>query len=153
MNPSNINKNYDILLKIGVTMTHLMYFWLFPSKDMQIPPPPPQFCSHFYDTCAQCWIEWKINFPIFYFFSYGWLYLQFTDNAPEFSSVLPTKQIIQKRSDFCNFYFLLSILFINFRCWKNVQICMKDAQCSRRMKNQFSDFYFLRYGRFCTEIE
>ena len=28
---------------------------------------PPSFCSHCYDRCAQCWIEWKINFPIFIF--------------------------------------------------------------------------------------
>ena len=29
--------------------------------------PPPQFCSLFHERCAQCWIEWKINFTIFIF--------------------------------------------------------------------------------------
>ena len=28
------------------------------------PPPPLQNCSHFHERCAQCWIEWKINFLI-----------------------------------------------------------------------------------------
>ena len=39
------------------------------SKDKKPypPPPPSQFSSHFHERCAKCWIEWKINFPIFIF--------------------------------------------------------------------------------------
>ena len=47
--------------------------------------PPPQFCSHFHERCAQCWIEWKYNYIIFAIFIYElWLivftiYQKFTD--------------------------------------------------------------------------
>ena len=34
--------------------------------------------------------------------------------------------------------------------FKTVHIYMKYAECVKRMKNQFSNFYFLRYGRFFT---
>ena len=27
-------------------------------------PSPSQNCSYFHERCAQCWIEWKINFPL-----------------------------------------------------------------------------------------
>ena len=36
-----------------------------PTRNMQTPH--PHFCSHFYDRCVQCGIEWNINFPIFIF--------------------------------------------------------------------------------------
>ena len=30
-------------------------------------PPPLQKSANFHERCAQCWIDWKINFPIFIF--------------------------------------------------------------------------------------
>ena len=41
------------------------YLGPVPTKEMQIPP--PQFCSHFHETCWMCWNEWKINFPLLLF--------------------------------------------------------------------------------------
>ena len=37
---------------------------------------------------------------------------------------------------------------------KNGQICFsvpKDAECSESCENKFCNFYFLRYGPFCTK--
>ena len=53
---------------------------LVTSKDMQTHPPLPQEWPYLHERCAQCWNEWKIIFQILstFFFSYGWLYLQFT---------------------------------------------------------------------------
>ena len=127
---------------------------------MQTPPsPPPQKWSNFHERCPQCWIKWKINF-----LSYSWLYLQFTGNTPRFSSVLPTKKIVQKMSDLqerriknkisdLNFFFeLWSILFANFKCFylnnrpkkivKSGQICMKDQQCSETNEKSIFGFLF-----------
>ena len=61
------------------------------------PPPLPQKWPY---LCPLCWTEWKINFPIFIFASYGWLYLQFTSSLPQFSSVSPTKKMLSKVSKF-----------------------------------------------------
>ena len=49
-----------VSIKSKLTNTNRRFF---PTKDMQT---PPQFCSHFHDRCSQCWIKWKINFPIFW---------------------------------------------------------------------------------------
>ena len=71
----------------------------FPAKDMQTPSPLRINCSHFHETCGQCWIEWKINYHIFIFWVM-WLYLQFRSDTHEFSSVSPTKKkVIQKFSN------------------------------------------------------
>ena len=56
-----------------------------PTKDMQttpLPPPsqPPQKWSNFHERCAQCSIEWKINFPIFIF----WVIVDFFHNFQVF---------------------------------------------------------------------
>ena len=44
-------------------------------------PPPPQKWPYLHERCSLCWTEWKINFPIFDFLSYGCLYLQFSANT------------------------------------------------------------------------
>ena len=38
--------------------------------------PVPQFYFHWHERCAQCWIEWTINFPIFeiYIFWVSWVF-------------------------------------------------------------------------------
>ena len=92
-------------------------------------PPLPQFSSHFYDRCAQCWIEWKINFPISIFFElwlivfkiYGW-----------HTGTFQVGHQPKKKS------------------FKNGQINRKDEQWAETKKKQFSNF-FLTYGRFCTK--
>ena len=40
---------------------------------------PSQFCFHFYERCAQCWIELNINFPIFIF----WIIADCIYNLPK----------------------------------------------------------------------
>ena len=76
---------------------------IFPSKDMQ--PPLLQFFSHFNGRCAMCWIEWKINFPIFTFLSYSRFCLQF--------SIVFT---------------LITIKIFTKKIFKTFHIYMKDAQ-------------------------
>ena len=38
-----------------------------------------------------------------------------------------------------------------FQNFISFHICMADSECNERLKNQSSDFYFLRYSRFCTQ--
>ena len=45
----------------------------YPTKKMQTFPPSSQFWSHFNRRCAMCWIELKVNFPIFIF----WVIVEF----------------------------------------------------------------------------
>ena len=35
--------------------------------------------------------------------------------------------------------------------FKSGHIGIKDAQCAQTYDKQFPDYYFLRYGRFCTQ--
>ena len=60
------------------------------------PLPAPQFCSHFHERRAQCWIEWKINFQIFVIFISWFL----TDFISKLTKYLPTKKnVVQKCSN------------------------------------------------------
>ena len=62
---------YDMILnRNSYRKTSVAYHktGFFPAKDMQIAYPPCRHnCFHFHDRCAQCWIDWKINFPNFIF--------------------------------------------------------------------------------------
>ena len=88
--------------------------------------PPPQFCSHFHD----CWIEWKINFPILAIF----ILLVMVDCIYNLPKNYPTK----KKS-----------------CSKVAKfIGKKDADCSGKdfLVLELRNFSFLRYGRFCIGL-
>ena len=84
-----------------------------------------QFCSHFHERCAHCWVEWKINFLILAIYIF-WVMADCIYNLPK--NYRPKKEFI------------------------SVQIFREDADCS---ENDFlyhgfflCDFRFLRYGRF-----
>ena len=64
-------KNFPIFFSWNFFSRH--FFWSINILDFsqlrisKIPPPPSQFCYHYYDRCAQSWIDWKIKFQIFIF--------------------------------------------------------------------------------------
>ena len=85
--------------------------------------PHPQFCSHFYDRCAQCWIEWKINFPIYPIFIFRVMAIVFTiyDDTSGFSSLSPIKK----------------------KTFKSDQIYRKDDQWAETNEKSILPFFFL----------
>ena len=68
---------------------------------------PPQFCSHFYERCAMCWIELKINFTIFPIFIFR-VIVKFNWKL----TVLNTKMTITRK------IYILNIFFYRFRTLK-----------------------------------
>ena len=69
------------------------------------------------------------EFSDFYFSSYDCLYLQFYGDTADFPSVSLTKNRDSNLQEFTG----------------------KVRNMLKRMKNQFSDFNFLSYGRFCNQ--
>ena len=111
-----------VLMRFTPLMRHPC-FGFFPIRDMQstspllsIPPPPLQFCSDFNESCAMCWIEWKINFLIFIF----GVIVDFVHNFQVFNN----HKILKKK------------------IYNVVEFTWKMRNKLKRMKNQFPIFNF-----------
>ena len=100
---------------------------LFPTEYMQTQPPHPRlsFAPIFMIDAHSAERNEKSIFR-FLFMSCGWLYLQFTGDAPGYSSVLPSKKKVVK-------------------CKEKMHNELK------RLKNPFSYYYFFSYVRYCTQ--
>ena len=91
-------------------------------------PTPPQFWCSFNERRAMCWNEWKINFPIFIF--------RFIVNIHRKLGWFEYKSTKDMQTP----PFSFDLVF------------MDVLNVLKRMKNQFSDFYFSSYHKNPSKI-
>ena len=108
--------------------------------------PPPQKWSNLHERCPQCWIKWKITFPILFFELWLILFTIYWWHTWIFKHITNQKQSnLQKR---CAMRTLSQLTTSRPLPLSFNPSSMKDtecAECNKKNNKHFSDFYFSSY--------